>query len=125
MTDAPRSDFSREDEALRALFAGAPEPADDGFSGRVINRIGARIRRRRLIIGMAVILGALIAAWPLGQLVFQASEGLRALAAQTLGSDFFTQYRDSQYSNNQWGHKNQYIDLYHWQQGKCHESTAQ
>lgn len=93
MTDLPNGHFDREDQALRALFAVAPEPDDNGFTDRVMGRIGARVRRRRLAIALAVVLGAGIAAWPLAQLVLQASEGIRALVIEAVGVDWLSQYR--------------------------------
>ena len=81
------------DDTLRALFAAEPEPADEGFSERVMRRLGARTRRRRLLIAAAVVIGALIAAWPLGQLLLQFSDGLRGLAATAVGTDWFNEHK--------------------------------
>jgi hypothetical protein len=96
MSDVPNGRLGREDRALQALFAAAPEPADDGFSDRVIGRIGARVRRRRLVIALAVVLGVVIAAWPLAELVLQASDWFRALLGvlvEVIGMDRLNQYR--------------------------------
>ena len=87
------TEFERpEDAALRALFAAAPEPADDGFSQRVVARIGSRIHRRRLIIAFAVIVGAGIAAWPLGVMILQFSDSLRGLLVSAAGTDWIREY---------------------------------
>jgi hypothetical protein len=96
MSDLPNGNFEREDRALRALFLAASEPADDGFSDRVIGRIGARVRRRRLVIALAVVIGVAIAAWPLAQLILQASDGIRVLLAvlvEAFGLDRLSHYR--------------------------------
>jgi MFS family permease len=81
------------DEALRALFAELPDPPDEGFSERVVGRIASRVRRRRLIIAAAVLVGALIAVWPVGQLLLQLSDGLRDLAVGIAGRDWLSEYR--------------------------------
>ena len=81
------------DDALRALFATLPEPADDGFSELVMGRIGRRTRRRRVMIAAAVVAGALIAAWPLGQLMLQLSDGLRQLAISDEVTGWATEHR--------------------------------
>ena len=81
-----------EDAALRALFAAAPEPEDDGFSAGVMARIGSQIRRRRLIIALAIIVGAAIAAWPFGMLVLQLSDSLRGLVVSATGTDWISEY---------------------------------
>jgi hypothetical protein len=86
-------DERRADEALRALFAGMAEPGDDGFSGRVMARIGARIRRRRLVIAVAVLAGALVAAWPVAQLLLQFSSSLRTFVAGFAGTDWLADYQ--------------------------------
>ena len=65
------------DAALTALFAAETDPRDDGFSAGVMDRIGGRIRRRRLVIAIAVGAGALIAAWPLGQLLLASADPAR------------------------------------------------
>lgn len=82
-----------QDAALKALFAADAEPADDGFSAGVMRRINARIQRRRVVIALAVGAGAVIAAWPVGQLLLQLSDGLRALLANTAATDWLMQYR--------------------------------
>lgn len=93
MSDTQSGEAAREDQALRALFGAAPEPADYGFTDRVMGRIGARVRRRRLIIALAVVLGIGIAAWPLAQLVLQAAEGIQVLVVEAVGIDWLEQYR--------------------------------
>ncbi len=86
-------DEHRADDALRALFGGMAEPPDDGFSGRVMDRIGARIRRRRLIIALAVLAGTLVAAWPVTQLLLQFSDGLRTVVANFAGTNWLAEYQ--------------------------------
>jgi len=81
-----------EDAALRALFATAPEPVDNGFSAGVMTRIASRVRRRRLIIALAIIVGAGIAAWPLGMLILQLSDSLRGLVVSATGTDWIREY---------------------------------
>jgi hypothetical protein len=85
---------SREfDDMLRGVFAAEPEPADDVFSQRVMRRIGARTRQRRLLIAAAVVAGALIAAWPLAQIVMEFSDGLRDLAATAADTQWFGEHK--------------------------------
>ena len=90
------TDDRRADDLLRELFAGMPEPRDDGFADRVMARIESRIRTRRLVIALAVMLGAaivLVAAWPLGQLVLSLSGNLQDLFVGASGTDWLTEYR--------------------------------
>lgn len=79
------------DDTLRGLFAAEPEPADDGFSQRVMRRIAGRTLRRRLLLAGAVTTGAVIAAWPLGQLLLPLSDGLRELVGQTAATDWLAE----------------------------------
>jgi hypothetical protein len=81
------------DDALRAAFAAVPDPVDGGFTAAVMQRVRARTRRRRLLIAAAVAVGALIAAWPLGQLLLQFSDGLRGLATTAAGTDWFGEHK--------------------------------
>ena len=90
------TDDRHADKALRELFAGMAEPKDDGFADRVMARIESRIRTRRLVLALAVMLGAgivLVAAWPLGQLVLTLSDDLGSLFVGASGTDWLTEYR--------------------------------
>lgn len=83
-----------EEDRLRAWFsADAAGPEDGGFTARVMDRIGVRIRRRRLVLAVAIAAGAGIAAWPLGQLLLQLSDGLRAAAAVVGGAEWLAQHK--------------------------------
>ena len=96
MIDDRRDSDRSADEALRELFAGMAEPRDDGFADRVMARIEARVRTRRLVLALAVMLGAgivLFAAWPLGQLLLTFSDNLRSLFVGASGTDWLTEYR--------------------------------
>ena len=96
MTDDRRANDRSADEALRELFAGMAEPRDEGFAARVMNRIEARVRTRRLVLALAALLGAgivLVAAWPLGQLVLTLFDDLGALFIGASPTDWLTEYR--------------------------------
>jgi anti-sigma factor RsiW len=96
MTDDRRANDRSADDALRELFAGISEPRDDGFADRVMARIESRIRTRRLVLALAVLLGAgiaLVAAWPLGQLLLTLSDDLGSLFVGASGTDWLTEYR--------------------------------
>lgn len=56
------------DRKLQEMFASAPLP-DIGFSDRVVRRLKRDARRRKLLVSMAVVMGAIFAAGPLLQLL--------------------------------------------------------
>lgn len=77
-----------DDRFLEALFAAEPI-ADDGFSDRVTSRLRRRVWSRRMCLGVAVVVGFLIAFRPLADVVSLAyrtllnpSNGLLALPAE-------------------------------------------
>jgi len=73
----------QDDERLRSLFREAMPPvADNGFSNRVIYRIGRRRRIRRAVLYFAAGLGIAIAARPAGQLLLSAGDWMSAWFAQ-------------------------------------------
>jgi hypothetical protein len=58
-----------EDIRLRALFSAAEEPISDaGFSQRVMRRITLHALRRRVVLGIASVVGLGIAARPLWEI---------------------------------------------------------
>lgn len=69
-----------EDRALHDLL-GAPDIADDGFSGRVMQRIERRSRLRRWLLPGATLAGGLLAAAPASRLLVWLGESLTPAAS--------------------------------------------
>jgi hypothetical protein len=73
----------RVEEALRRVFPLDPHsPADKGFSEAVVVRVRRRQLARRVLLGAAVLVGALVASAPVMELVAAAGSGLQAALAQ-------------------------------------------
>ncbi len=73
----------REESRLAALFSGALAlPEDDGFSGRVRQRIRRRTWIRRAVLAGAVIVGALVALQPTYELAQVAGESMGHVLSQ-------------------------------------------
>jgi len=73
----------REEAALRELFATAlPVPDDDEFPAVVLRRIRRRAWVRRVVLGVAVVLGASLAAQPAYELVQVAGGSLSGVLSQ-------------------------------------------
>jgi hypothetical protein len=72
----------QEEQALRALFAGAiPSVADDGFSRFVVKRIRVGIWRRRLLLASATLVGFVIAAPAIAELLVAVGQLLADLVS--------------------------------------------
>jgi len=75
--------MSREDDWLKTQFhALAASIPDDGFSAAVEHRLRRRIWTRRIVLGIAVFGGMLLAAGPLSQLFLALSQQLTELSGQ-------------------------------------------
>ena len=69
----------RVEEALARVFPLDPDsPADAGFSDAIVARVRRRQRARRILLGAAVLAGALVALEPVIDLVAAAGPGLQA-----------------------------------------------
>ena len=82
----------QDDERLRGLFREAMPPvADDGFSDRVLRRIGRRKRIRQVVLYLAAGLGLAIAARPATELLMAAGDWMTASLGQSavLAADRF------------------------------------
>jgi hypothetical protein len=80
-----------EDARLKVLFRAAVKPvSDEGFSDRVAQRVAHAAARRRIVLGVAGVVGFAIAAQPLWNLVSGFSGALVAGADRfaTLGNWF-------------------------------------
>ena len=80
----------QDDERLRGLFREAMPP-DDGFSDRVLRRIGRRKRIRQAVLYLAGGLGLAIAARPATELLMAAGDWMTASLGQSavLAADRF------------------------------------
>ena len=66
-----------EDARLRVLFSPAASPVrDDGFSLRVTQRLARDAKRRRIVLGIALLLGLAVGAEPLWNLAQGLSDQL-------------------------------------------------
>lgn len=73
----------RLEEVLRRVFPIDPDsPADAGFSDAIVARVRRRQRARRILLGAAVLAGALVALAPVVELVAAAGPGLQAAMAR-------------------------------------------
>ena len=75
-----------EDLKLEALFRSEPV-SDDGFSARLVSRVRRRMWVQRLSLPVAFVIGAIIAAKPLMQLVGLVPK-VFGIVPQTLGNIF-------------------------------------
>ncbi len=73
-----------EDKKLESLFASEAVP-DDGFSATVMTRLKRRLWIRRLMLPVALVVGAAVALKPLSQLVLTLSKLLALLPGNVSG----------------------------------------
>ena len=74
---------TRQEARLSEVFQTlTPRLEDEGFSSRVLGRIGRRLWLRRLVLGTAVAVGGVLALGPVTELAVMLSEGLVVAATR-------------------------------------------